>query len=1446
MDNHEEYQEHDDEIDSDEEEAAYEDSVLNMPDPETVAKVSSAFNRDGTVRKIVKASKSDFVHNLLYLDGQKFSFAGREYLQPLYNRNDKRVMLKTGRQVEKCLIKSTRYLRFDGSEITVADLFVGDKLISVDDSFASTVDTVKSISPNGVKPVVRITTKKKRSVTCTLNHPFRTLLDWVDAGDLKVGDFIGLPHKAGEFGTVSKPAEAEFLGLMIAEGHIDGNAAYFTQAPGPVLDRVVALGSALGAELNAPAIPSKPTVRRVRFSAGTWELFDLVAPHMANKKSADHTIPEWIFQADRDTARAFIRGLWAGDGHCKNVRDGKIDLCFGSISKQLVDDLSRLLLKFGVLSTTRENKPTLYKGTDKVAYILRIIGAKSLKRFHDDVGPIPGKPFTLEKSCGDKDQSDIIPKEVTKLIKAIIKERGPRKHGGTLHTTGLRSTPKYNLQRDKFLRYCEALDDRRLWDIYNADIYWDAIESIEELPPEETIAVEMETYHNFVTDGVITHNSTALANNLVVSSVIEPYSKSLYVSPSHTQTRQFSNEKLRPAIEKSPLIAKYFQDSSVSSQVFEKGFTNGSYIFLRSAFRSADRTRGIAISKYLCVGGDTRLQVEGVGSATIEELGQSLVGKRVLTLNEETGAVEYDRVVAFAEQPLGKRRLMSIQARSGRNARVTEDHKVLTWRGWVEARNLTLGDYVLETAVPLCDESDFTEDEAFFLGYILGDGCHQSMRSCSVGTTDKESFEKVCDISNRLGFSYSVTTTTRNSNLSGKLLSERRLNFHASKDGNACERLLQKAGILGQDIGSKAIPLLNRLDRKCAVRLLEALLATDGCIHSSYRPENENSPIAVGLSYSSVSPQLAQDVATLFRMLGATSVKFYESAPSNSISKRTQYRVNCRTFESVSVLLSGVESVPGKDRALQGVRKILDERCKGTRKDDIVPLRGGEVKAQLIAALKSNGESLQGFYNRTGMFVVNTSRLSRQTAKEVSRILGDASTLSKLEDGLLWTELTGVSEVPASDELSVFDITLEKNHNFLGNSMILHNCIDEVQDFIGSEIPVILECTSHYPDACVIMAGTPKSHDNPIEMYWKETSQNEWLVPCKACGKWNFLDEKNIAPTEWYVKGKLPPGPICKKCMKPINVRDGRWVATSENRGMIGYRIPQLMVPWIVGLSEQWAKLLWKRDNYPFGQFCNEALGLSYDSASKPITRDEVISCCRDYDMWDANNLTDAVVFEAHKHLLTAGVDWGEGNDGSEKGPGGKTRNASYTILTIGTYVNQKDFQVKLVKKYMGREVEPDYVVKDIADICAKLRVKLIGADWGHGWGVNNQLVRRFGPQNVIQFQYLPKLKLRMKWDPAGFRYHLQRNFMMSEMFFDLKQESIQFPRWAQIEPYAKDILAIHAEYSEYRREIKYDHKSTDPDDFFHSLHYCKLASDIMSGRSRRYTQEIIDKDEPQ
>ena len=88
--------------------------------------------------------------------------------------------------------------------------------------------------------------------------------------------------------------------------------------------------------------------------------------------------------------------------------------------------------------------------------------------------------------------------------------------------------------------------------------------------------------------------STLLANEMIVNGAVTPHTKSIYIAPSHSQVRQFSSGKLKPWTHDSPLLKKYFMSSFVSDQVFEKGFTNGSMMFLRSAFLNADRVRGLS------------------------------------------------------------------------------------------------------------------------------------------------------------------------------------------------------------------------------------------------------------------------------------------------------------------------------------------------------------------------------------------------------------------------------------------------------------------------------------------------------------------------------------------------------------------------------------------------------------------------------------------------------------------------------------------------------------------------------------------------------------------------------------------------------------------------------------------------------------------------------------
>lgn len=909
---------YDSEPDSDSADNEYNNVVYTVPH-EHVAKVTQAFNNDGTIKKIFRARKSDFVHTLLHLNGENFDFTGRGYLIPIYDIKQRQMLLKTARQVEKCLTRDSMVYRPDGSQSRADELLPGDLVLGINHLGAQEITRVVGSESNGEKPCLRIKTRLGSTLEITHNHPLRKLLEWAQASELAVGDKIASLRTLGHFGEISYPR------------------------------------------------------------AALW-----------GKKAHEKTLPPVHTVWDKASTRELLRGLWATDGHCK-VTGSRVDIVYCSTSKGLIDQIRILLRKFGIVTVIRRNVPKNKKARE--AWICRVVTKRSQRAFVNEIGPIPGKPLSIP-DIKENSNLDTLPREINLVIKEARKKAGHYwSHSGLL-SKGLRQSFEYNPTYEKVSSIQKHINDPIIQKVLDSDIIWDEIVSIEEIGVKETWALQTES-ETFISDYIVNHNTTYLANNLTVNAVVQPYNKALYVSPSHTQTRQFSNEKLKPAIEGSPLIKRYFQDSSVSTQVFEKGFTNGSYIFLRSAFRSADRTRGIS----------------------------------------------------------------------------------------------------------------------------------------------------------------------------------------------------------------------------------------------------------------------AKDLA-----------------------------------------------------------------------------------------------------------------------------------------------------------------------------------LDEIQDMLGSEIPVIMECTSHFPDSTVLMAGTPKSLDNPIEAYWQQTTQNEWMVPCfrHSPVHWNFLDERNIAASDLYIKDQLPPGPICNKCMKPIDVTKGRWTSFQQGKFIQGYRIPQLMVPWIITTKDQWMKLLWKRDNYPFGQFYNEVLGISYDNASKPITQDELVRCCSGLFRMTPDTFTVDQAMQMRRLNLTAGVDWGEGNDGSEKSPSGKIRNASYTVLTIGYYTNQRNFRVVFIKKYTGQYTDPDFVVRDIARICSAWEVKLVGVDWGHGWGVNNHLVRLLGAQKVVQFQYLPKQKERMKWDPMGYKYMILRNLFISELFHALKNQYIEFSTWHELQPFAKDLLSVFVEYVEYQRQMKYDHRPSDPDDFLHSLLYSKLASDVYLGKKTR------------
>jgi len=372
--------------------------------------------------------------------------------------------------------------------------------------------------------------------------------------------------------------------------------------------------------------------------------------------------------------------------------------------------------------------------------------------------------------------------------------------------------------------------------------------------------------------------------------------------------------------------------------------------------------------------------------------------------------------------------------------------------------------------------------------------------------------------------------------------------------------------------------------------------------------------------------------------------------------------------------------------------------------------------------------------------------------------------------------------------------------------------IDELQNMLSGNIPVILECQSHEPFPTATFSGTPLSSSNYLQHLFNNSSMNEWLVPCDrhTPAHYNYMDERCIGPL----------GVICNKCQKPINPANGKWFSFSDTKDVLGFRVCALMVPWQQSASK-WSDLLFKQRTYSTASFKNEVLALPHDSASMPITQGELQRIC-------APNLSYFTHPTAHTNSLTiiGGIDWGSGQDGSERGLTGKLKIASYTILTLGAMITPGKFQILFQRRYTGDNALPRNCVRDILSVCTAFGVKLIGADFGFGFGVNDTIEEVFGADRLIKFQHCSQRE-RSKYDEIGHKVQLNRTEVMTDMFDDMKMGRYIFPRWEQSQPFLKDVLAIHAEYGggAGRSGLKYDHKPSEPDDAAHSILFCREAA---------------------
>ena len=451
-------------------------------------------------------------------------------------RTDKRPLLSDLRE-SGCMTEDTALLRADtGAPITFGELMRdgsdGVLVWSVDERHQLVPAPVTNVFASGTKEVYRLRLASGREVKATANHPFLTFSGWTPLGGLHAGDRIAIPRHIPEPVSVGLGWSEHRIGLL---AHLIGDGCVLRSQPVHYTssdeENLAFVEAAAAAEFGI-------TPRRVAQDAW-WHTY-LPAPHhcthgrgnplhawfrelgIENLRSHEKRLPTALYAADDAEVCLFLRHLWATDGCVWLGHGTSADKAYyATSSRELAYGVVHLVARLRIVARVRRVEKAGYQP----GYHVIVADGPSLRTFCEHVGVYGRRGETARELAialagrTTNTNVDTIPLGVWDLVRAErvragLTERQFQAAIGTHYcgTALYKSCPS----RERLMRCAEALGSETLREIASSDLYWDKIVSIEPLGPQPVYDATVKGTHNFIADGLISHNSIEQDSDVVI------------------------------------------------------------------------------------------------------------------------------------------------------------------------------------------------------------------------------------------------------------------------------------------------------------------------------------------------------------------------------------------------------------------------------------------------------------------------------------------------------------------------------------------------------------------------------------------------------------------------------------------------------------------------------------------------------------------------------------------------------------------------------------------------------------------------------------------------------------------------------------------------------------------------------------------------------------------
>ncbi|SEW24839.1 LAGLIDADG family homing endonuclease [Natrinema salifodinae] len=329
------------------------------------------------------------------------------------------------------------------------------------------------------------------------------------------------------------PSLARVIGYIIAEGYVeqrDDNTGFvsITNNDRDVLIDATNALEELGLNTTERDPHEGKEARELLCSTGEFVSFLEELEPCILQPSDEQCVPDDIFEATDSTRSAFLKAFIEGEGH---VSASQREITVASMSHELLKNIRTLLLSVGIQSQLHERNTGSYR--------LRISGSE-FEKYVTQIGFVTQRKQQAAEQYADTEGNtnlDIVPaigsvlRQIRESLSLTQADCGLPRSTYQHYERGSRNPSRENLQNVvAAFKNALATEDSQsdegiladggsvktsiaaLEQLVEGDVCWEHIESIETVEPDYdwVYDLEIEGTHNYISNGVISHNSQML------------------------------------------------------------------------------------------------------------------------------------------------------------------------------------------------------------------------------------------------------------------------------------------------------------------------------------------------------------------------------------------------------------------------------------------------------------------------------------------------------------------------------------------------------------------------------------------------------------------------------------------------------------------------------------------------------------------------------------------------------------------------------------------------------------------------------------------------------------------------------------------------------------------------------------------------------------------------